>query len=216
VLDRQLRLTVRGEIVSFFLGPEGLALAAALEDRRYPLDDLVFDAANLFANDRFSGTNPRWIGRLSDACTRAYRRLSIEGWLHEGVPIQYGSGASESVRALVAEGARARQVLDEVESAGRGDLDRLLTEWRSLLRQVAQVGPLLGDGAPMTGRDHFIAERWDDFRALARFWLREQTPASLPDLPPLTADQRRPVNHRVLRNPLPQPPGRTPTRAVEA
>jgi len=216
VLDRRLRLTVRGEIVSFFLGPEGLALAAALEDRRYPLDDLVFDAANLFANDRFSGTNPRWIGRLSDACTRAYRRLSIEGWLHEGVPIQYGSGASESVRALVAEGARTRQVLDEVESAGRGDIDRLLTEWRSLLRQVAQVGPLLGDGAPMTGRDHFIAERWDDFRALARFWLREQAPASLPDLPPLTADQRRPVNHRVLRNPLPQPPGRAPTRAVEA
>jgi hypothetical protein len=216
VLDRQLRLTVRGEIVSFFLGPEGLALAAALEDHRYPLDDLLFDAANLFAGDRFTGTNPRWLGRLADACQRAYRRLSIEGWLREGVPVQYGSGASESVRALVAEGARARQVLDEVESAGRGDIDRLLTEWRSLLRQVAQVGPLLGDGAPMTGRDHFIAERWDDFRALARFWLREQTPASLPDLPPLTADQRRPVNHRVLRNPLPQPPGRAPTRAVEA
>src|SRR5690606_32564839 len=46
VLDRNLRLTVRGEIVSYFLGPEGLALAAALEDRRYPLDDLLFDAAN--------------------------------------------------------------------------------------------------------------------------------------------------------------------------
>ncbi|MBL9212828.1 MAG: DEAD/DEAH box helicase [Opitutaceae bacterium] len=208
VLDRRLRLTVRGEIVSFFLGPEGLALAAALEDRRYPLDDLVFDAANLFAGDRFSGTNPRWIGRLSEACTRAYRRLSIEGWLHDGMPVQYGSGASESVRALVAEGARTRQVLDEVESAGRGDIDRLLTEWRSLLRQVAQAGPLLGDGAPMTGRDHFIAERWDDFRALARFWLREPAATSLPDLPPLTADQRRPVNHSVLRNPLPKPPGR--------
>src|SRR5262249_13993257 len=44
VLDRQLRLTVRGEIVSCFLSAEGLALAAALEDRRYPLDDLLFDA----------------------------------------------------------------------------------------------------------------------------------------------------------------------------
>lgn len=208
VLDRWLRLTVRGEIVSCFLGPEGLALAAALEDRRYPLDDLVFDAANLFAGDRFSGTNPRRIGRLADACTRAYRRLSIDGWLHEGVPLQYGSGASESVRALVAEGARARQVMDEVETAGRGDIDRLLTEWRSLLRQVARAGPLLGDGAAMTGRDHFIAQRWDDFRALARFWLRDATADSLPDLPPLTADQRRTVNHSVLRNPLPKPPGR--------
>jgi superfamily II DNA/RNA helicase len=102
VLDRRLQLTVRGEIVSFFLGPEGLALAAALEDRRYPLDDLLFDAANLFANDRFSGTNPRRIGRLAEACTRAYRRLSVDGWFHEGLPLQYGSGASESGGALVA------------------------------------------------------------------------------------------------------------------
>ena len=206
VLDRQLRLTVRGEIVSFFLGPEGLALAAALEDRRYPLDDLLFDAANLFAGDRFTGTNPRRIGRLADACTRAYRRISIEGWLHEGVPLQYGSGASESVRALVAEGARTREILDEVESAGRGDIDRLLTEWRSLLRQVAHAGPLVGDGAPMTGRDNFIAERWDEFRALARQWLNESRADTLPDLPPLTADQRRVVNHSVLRNPRPAPP----------
>jgi hypothetical protein len=208
VLDRTLRLTVRGEIVSFFLGPEGLALAAALEDRRYPLDDLLFDAANLFAGDRFSGTNPRRIGRLADACTRAYRRLSIEGWLHEGVPLQYGSGASESVRALVAEGARTREILDEVETAGRGDIDRLLTEWRSLLRQIANAGPLIGDGAPMTGRDHFIAGRWDEFRVLASHWLNEARMESLPDLPPLTADQRRVVNHSVLRNPRPPVPGR--------
>ena len=218
VLDRQLRLTVRGEIVSFFLGPEGLALAAALEDRRYPLDDVLFDAANLFAGDRFSGTNPRQLGRLSAACTRAYRRLSIEGWLHEGVPLQYGSGASEAVRALVAEGARTREVLDEVGSAGRGDLDRLLTEWRSLLRQVAAAGPLRGDGQAMTGRDHFIAERWDELRALARFWLRETRIDSLPDLPPLTVDQRRTINHSVLRPPRVLPPGQRaenrPTRSA--
>lgn len=208
ILDRNLRLTVRGEVVSFFLGPEGLALAAALEDRRYPLEDLLFDIANVFAGDRFTGTNPRRIGRLADACTRAYRRISIDGWLHEGVPVQYGSGASESVRAIVAEGARTREVLDEVETAGKGDLDRLLTEWRSLLRQAAAGVPLVGDGAPMNGRDQFIAERWDSFRALAREWLREARRDSLPDLPPLTADQRRVINHSVLRNPRPLPPGR--------
>ncbi|MBI4626667.1 MAG: DEAD/DEAH box helicase [Verrucomicrobia bacterium] len=215
VLDRQLRLTVRGEIVSFFLGPEGLALTAALEDRRYPLDDVLFDAANLFAGDRFTGTNPRGLGRLAAACARAYRRISIEGWLHEGLPLQYGSGASESVRALVAEGARAREVLDEVETAGRGDIDRLLTEWRSLLRQAAAAGPLIGDGAPMNGRDHFIAERWDNFRALARFWLRESKNDTLPGLPPLTADQRRVINHSVLRPARPPAPGR-PRVAAES
>jgi len=214
ILDRNLRLTVRGEVVSFFLGPEGLALAAALEDRRYPLEDLLFDIANVFAGDRFTGTNPRRIGRLADACTRAYRRISIDGWLQEGVPVQYGSGASESVRAIVAEGARTREVLDEVETAGKGDLDRLLTEWRSLLRQAAAGAPLVGDGAPMNGRDQFIAERWDSFRALAREWLREARRDSLPDLPPLTADQRRVINHSMLRNPRPLPPGRTTAVSV--
>ena len=59
----------------------------------------------------------------------------------------------------------------------------------------------------MTGRDNFIAERWDEFRTLARHWLNESRRDSLPDLPPLTADQRRVVNHSVLRNPRPLPPG---------
>ena len=214
LLDRRLRLTVRGEIASFFLGPEGLALAAALENHRYPIDDLLFDAADLFAADRFTGTNPRWLGRLADACRQAYRRLSIDGWLRDGVPPQYGSGAGEAVRALVAEGARAREVLETVETAGRGDIDRLLTEWRSLLRQAAAADPLVGDGATMTARDHFIAERWDTFRALARHWLREARLDALPDLPPLTADQRRPVNHSVLRPARIAPPGRlAPARA---
>ncbi|MBL9199696.1 MAG: DEAD/DEAH box helicase [Opitutaceae bacterium] len=201
VLDRRLRLTVRGEIVSFFLGPEGLALAAALEDRRYPIDDLLFDAANLYGNERFCGTNPRWLGRLAAASARACHRLTIEGWLCDGVPVQYGFGAADAVRALIADHARTREVLAEVETAGRGDLDRLVTEWRSLLKQIAAAGPLTGDGAPMTGRDHFIAERWDELRTLARHWLGESREEALPPLPPLTADQQRPINHSVLRAP---------------
>ncbi len=208
VLDRALKLTVRGEIVSFFLGPEGLALSAALENRRYPVEDILFDAANLFGGERFCGTNPRRLGRLAAECARAYRRLTIEGWLHEGLPVSYGSGASEAVRALVADGARRREVLEEIETAGRGDLDRLLTEWRSLLRQAAAAGPLEGDGAPMTGRDQFIAERWDEFRRLARDWLADTRVDALPELPPLTVDQRRVVNHRVLKPRRPDAPGR--------
>ena len=80
--------------------------------------------------------------------------------------------------------------------------------------KAAAAEPLVGDGATMTARDQFIAERWDTFRALARHWLRESRLDALPDLPPLTADQRRPVNHGLLRAPRIAPPGRfTPARA---
>lgn len=210
VLDRDLRLTTRGEIVSCFLGPEGLAIAAALEDRRYDLEALLFDSANLYGGDRFAGTNPRKLGHLAVVSERAYRRLTIEGYLTEGVPPQYGFGASEIVRAVVSEGARAREVLEQQELVGRGDLDRLLTEWRSLLRQIAAAPPLSErENGDETGQDEkqlrvresrrTLSRRWDEFRALARSQLGESKANALPDLPPLTADQRRPINHRFYR-----------------
>jgi superfamily II DNA/RNA helicase len=212
VLDRELRLSMRGEIVSCFLGPEGLALAAALEDRRYPIDDLLFDCANLYGGDRFAGTNPRRLGRLAHVCEKAYRRTTAEGYLLDGVPPQYGYGASDVVRAVISEGTRARLVLDQQEAAGRGDLDRLLTEWRSLLRQIA-AAPALRDFVPYAGPNpvaeaiekarlshQSLSERWDNFRALARVQLGEAKASSLPELPPLTADQRRTINHRFFKS----------------
>ncbi|CAN5501266.1 hypothetical protein BH18VER2_BH18VER2_13960 [soil metagenome] len=47
--------TRRGVVFGFFQGGEGLALAAALEDESYPIDDLVFDLANIRAGPRFAG-----------------------------------------------------------------------------------------------------------------------------------------------------------------
>ena len=201
LLDRSLVLTPRGELVSFFLGPEGLALAAALDDIRYPLDELVFDCANLFAGDRFSGTNPRTLGRLARVCEQTYRRFTAEGWLDHGLPPQYGCGASEIVRALVEQKARRGELAAASEYAGRGDIDRLLTEWRSLLRQVVRAPSLeLPETSIPTGR--VLAVRWDDFRALCRAQLGVIRADALPDLPPLTPEQRRPVNHRFFRAPV--------------
>ncbi|OHE80608.1 MAG: hypothetical protein A3G75_08000 [Verrucomicrobia bacterium RIFCSPLOWO2_12_FULL_64_8] len=221
LLDRELRLTLRGKIVSFFLGPEGLALAAALEDGRYPLEDLVFDTANLFAGDRFAGTNPRRLGRLVRVCEHTYRRITIEGWLEHGVPTQYGSGAAEAVRALVEQKARRGEVAAAHEYAGRGDIDRLLTEWRSLLRQVAGAPALKMVDCGMRNAESegpeseaagfkpgtrnattlsaVLARRWDEFRGLCRAQLGAAKADALPNLPPLTAEQRRPVNHRFFR-----------------
>jgi len=210
VLDRDLRLTTRGEIVSCFLGPEGLAISAALEDRRYGLEELLFDTANLYGGDRFAGTNPRKLGHLATVCERAYRRLTVEGYLLDGIPQQYGFGGSDIVKAVVAEGARARQILEQQELVGRGDLDRLLTEWRSLLRQIAAAPPLheppemvpgVKDAQAEKAREwrRALSQRWDEFRALARAQLGDSKATALPDLPPLTADQRRIINHRFYR-----------------
>jgi hypothetical protein len=72
------------------------------------------------------------------------------------------------------------------EFAGRGDIDRLLTEWRSLLRLVVHA-PLLelpDPPAPAT----VLAVRWNDFRALGRAQLGLVRTDTLPDLPPLTPD----------------------------
>jgi hypothetical protein len=263
VLDRELRLTARGEIVAAFAGPEGLAVAAALEEPRYPLDDLIFDLANLFASDRFSGTNPRWLGRLAAVCERTYRRSEAEGFLVRGVPPNYGGGAAEIVRELVSHGATAREAMAEAEQAGRGDLDRLLIEWRSLLKQLAAAEPLakeecgsripelpeigvpavstgvgggearaeLGAGVKSTGphaTTRFrpllrsgdrqpetrnakretphpkltLAARWDALRTLATEFLARLPRAVLPELPPLTVEQRRPVGHRLMQGGL--------------
>jgi hypothetical protein len=196
VLDRELRLTARGAIAGSFQGPEGLALAVALEDRRYPLEALVYDGANLFGTDRFTGTNPRRLGRLAAVCEKAFHRLTIEGYLEEGLPPQYGYGGSEVVQALVEKTARARALLEDIENAGRGDIDRLMTEWRSLLRQVVTAPALSIDA----GLPPLLVERWNDFRALCRTQLGESKADALPTLPPLTAEQRRPVQHRFFKS----------------
>ena len=74
---------------------------------------------------------------------------------------------------------------------------------------------LVGDGAPMTGHNHIIAEHWENFHAQARPWLHEARADALPDLPPLTADQRRVINPSGLRPSRVAPPGR-PTVAHAA
>lgn len=198
VLDRELRLTPRGQIVASFLGPEGLAIAVGLEDRRYPLDTLIFDLANLFSGERFAGTNPRILGRLSAVCEKAFHRFSIDGYLVNGIPPQYGYGAAEVVKARV-EGERLRVLAEAQETAGRGDIDRLMTEWRSLLRQIAAAAPIVFHGEKTDASALFLAERWDTLRAMARAYVNDLRIESLPELPPLSPEQRRPINHRFLR-----------------
>ncbi|MCZ7635044.1 MAG: hypothetical protein M5U12_02625 [Verrucomicrobia bacterium] len=68
---------------------------------------------------------------------------------------------------------------------GPGDLDRVLIEWRSLLRRVAHAPPLEWP-------------RWTAFQERARDMLQETESPTLTDLPPLEYVQQRRVDHQLL------------------
>lgn len=174
--------TRRGRIVASLSQTVGLALAAALEDEGYPLDELVYDLANLDAGFRFAGEDSRWGGRLAIACQKAYGLLNVPGYLENGLPPRYGAGASEWVQAVHRHPERRRR--GENEALGDGDVDRLIIEWRSLLRQISHAPALEWS-------------RWTALQALARGILRETESPTRTDLPPLPYAQTRRVDHRL-------------------
>jgi hypothetical protein len=126
--------TTRGILFSFFHHGEGLAVAAALEDESYPIDDLLFDLANLRAGPRFAGEDSPYGGRLGALCQRVYDRVDLPGYLELGVPLDHGAGASEVVREMVEHGTSHTKLL--TESLRQGDIERANVEWRSLLRHI--------------------------------------------------------------------------------
>ena len=83
----------------FFQG-DGLAIAAALEDEHYPLDELIYDLADLDAGFRFCGEDNRWAGRLAVACHEQFGLQTIPGYLENGLPPKYGAGAEQIVASV--------------------------------------------------------------------------------------------------------------------
>jgi superfamily II DNA/RNA helicase len=129
--------TRRGIIFSFFNQGEGLAIAAALEEPDYAIEDLIFDLANLRVGHRFSLDETYSHGRLGAVCQTVYQRGEYPGYLELGLPIAYGPGGSEVVRDVVAHQVPRHRLVSE--TVRHGDIERALTEWRSLLRQIAQA-----------------------------------------------------------------------------
>ena len=182
LVDAAGKPTLRGRVVSFFSQGDGLAIAAALEDKQYPLDDLVYDLANLDAGFRFCGEENRWAGRLAITSQRAYGIQSIPGYLETGVPIKYGSGAEAVVAAVHKNPASKSSWVKEW--LGVGDIDRIIIEWRSLLRQIAHAPNL-------------DWPRWNDLQNRAREILKETESPTLTELPPLEFLQTKRVDHRL-------------------
>jgi len=168
--------TLRGRVVSIFTQGDGLAIAAALEEESYPLDDLIYDLANLDAGFRFAGEDiNRWGGRLANVCHEKYGLQSVPGYLENGVPLKYGAGAEQIV-------AKQGWISDLL---GAGDIDRVIIEWRSLLRQIAHAPDLEW-------------RRWRALQAMARTILNETSSPTLTELPPLEYFQTKRVDHRLI------------------
>ena len=175
--------TLRGRIVSFFSQGNGLAIAAALEDQRYPIDELIYDIADLDAGFRFCGDENRWGGRLAIACHEKYGLQSVSGYLENGLPLKYGAGAEAVVQSVHKNPLAKHGWVNEL--VGLGDIDRVIIEWRSLLRQIAHAPDLEWP-------------RWRAFQVLAKTILNETESPTLTELPPLEYHQTRRIEHRLI------------------
>jgi hypothetical protein len=188
LIDHRGHPTRRGLICSFFHHGEGLAIAAALETQDYPVESLTCDLANLRAGHRFEHIGD--IGnRLSYICRQTYGNLTLPGYLRQGLPEDYGEGASDLVLQMDGNGRISPQLLNE--DLNEGDVERMLLEWRSLLRQITHA-PVLD------------CPRWTTLQTLASQYLgrMERDPTRI-DLPPLSSRQRsgrpRPLTARQFR-----------------
>jgi superfamily II DNA/RNA helicase len=184
LIDDDGQPTLRGQIVSFFPQGSGLAIAAAIDDADYPLQDLVFDMANLDAGFRFSSDDGyRWGGKLAITCRKTYGNTTVQGYLEGGMPPNYGDGASQIVRSIHAGESTSAHWTGP--SLGIGDVDRMIIEWRSTLRQVASAPDL-----PL--------QRWKDFRMTAHEFFHEVESPTLTEIPPLDYLQTQRISHQLI------------------
>lgn len=166
--------TRRGLVFSFFNHGEGLAIAAALEDASYAIEELVYDLANLRAGYRFSEFES-FSGRLGAICRATYGSTNFEGYLRKGVPLDYGDGAAEIVRGEY-DHTKLRVYGEELLA---GDIERARLEWRSLLNHLTHAPDLDWD-------------RWLELKEAARVLLEKlPRPKSFDHLPALTTAQNR-------------------------
>jgi len=175
--------TPRGQVVSFFSHGDGLAIAAALEDEKYPLDELIYDLANLDAGFRFCGEDNRWAGRLALVCSEKFGRQTIPGYLENGAPPKYGTGAEQVVASVHKNPQSKHDWITDL--LGAGDIDRIFIEWRSLLRQIGHAPDL-------------DWPRWRALQAIAKAILNETESPTVTDLPPLEFHQTKRIDHRLI------------------
>jgi DEAD/DEAH box helicase/Helicase conserved C-terminal domain len=166
--------TRRGVVFSCFKGGEGLAIAAALEDESYPLNELVLHLANLRGGNQFHDLGSCGSERLASACLHTYGAVNYEGYLDAGVPAGYGEGTAEVIEGWI---GPSRKKHEPAAHIGEGDIQRALTEWLSLLRQIVNAPEIHWD-------------RWERLRNVCRAELTDREKlVPLRDLPHVPAIQ---------------------------
>jgi superfamily II DNA/RNA helicase len=177
--------TRRGVVFSCFHGGEGLAIAAALEDESYPLDELVWHLANLRGGYQFhDAAESCGSERLAFICLEAYGAANYEGYLQAGLPAGYGEGTAEIIEGWL---YPSRSKHEPAAHLGEGDIERAFTEWLSLLRQIIHAPEIEWD-------------RWERLKNVCRAELKDREKL-LPsrELPSVPAAQltHQPVHHLV-------------------
>ena len=113
----------------------------------------------------------------------AYGLQSIPGYLENGVPPKYGAGAELVVASVHKNPTSKHEWITDF--LGAGDIDRVIIEWRSTLRQIAHAPSLEWS-------------RWTELQRLAREILHETESPTVTDLPPLEFHQTKRVDHRLI------------------
>jgi hypothetical protein len=152
LVDAGGRPTARGRVFSRFQNGEGLMVAAALENVSYPVEDLALHLANLRGGARFLDFADGPSLRLAASARETYGHVDHEGYLEGGLSPGFGEGTCEALAIHRAGGMRA--IEKETELLRRGDLERAMLEWQSLLRHI------LAAPDPQ-------APRWDELRDAA-------------------------------------------------
>lgn len=173
--------TQRGIIFSFFQHGEGLAIAAALEDESYPVDDLVLHLANLRSDVHFELVEAGSSERLAAICRATYGFVNHHGFLEAGLPLGYGEGTAELLGLIAGLPAHPRESSSPGKPVAEGDLSRAYIEWLSLLRHITR--------APQ-----YPWARWEALQKVAGRELEKHLASAQatlhPKLPPLTSKQK--------------------------
>lgn len=135
LIDENGHPTKEGLVFSYFNHGEGLAISAGLLDLNYPIEDMIWDLANVRAGYRFSDHISSG-DRLASCCRELFGHRDVEHYLKKGLPPEYGEGASEVMKIFQFNKSKIKNFLNR--DLRSGDIERGHTEWLNLLNNITQ------------------------------------------------------------------------------